>query len=300
MSTSAESEVLRHMYCGWTARMSARPDMSLEELRDLFEQWHRASREPEEVTYKSDVLASLDTIWAYPKDCDRSKVVLFFHGGGFSVGSPESHRKFAAHLAKQLGVATAILDYRRAPEHQFPAQLEDATRAYSDLLERGYAPQNVTFAGDSAGGNLSIVSALKLRDNKVSLPGSVIVFSPWLDMEHVAKTLETNGSADALVNKAIAQAMSDRYLGDRALATHPLANPLKASFGGFPRLHISVGSAEGLLDNSLDLSRIAKDDGVDVTLSIVQNMQHVFVILAGRASEADDELRRVASWFKRG
>ena len=133
----------------------------------------------------------------------------------------------------------------------------------------------------------------------MALPSSVIVFSPWLDMEHIGLTLETNHATDALVSKAILQGMSGMFLGETGSRTDPLANPLKADYTGFPRLYINAGSAETLLDNAQDLARIAKAAGVNVTLSVVDGMQHVFPFLAGRAPEADDELRRIAQWFKR-
>jgi monoterpene epsilon-lactone hydrolase len=139
---------------------------------------------------------------------------------------------------------------------------------------------------------------LKLRQEGVPLPGAVIAFSPWLDMEHVGRTLETNAATDALVSKAILQAMSGMFLGEKGSRTDPLANPLKADYKGLPRLYVNAGAVETLLDNAQDLTRIAKAAGVDVTLSVVDGMQHVFPVLAGRAREADDELRRIAAWFR--
>ena len=169
---------------------------------------------------------------------------------------------------------------------------------YRELLARGFKAQDMTTSGDSAGANLAIATVLKLRDDAIVLPGAVIVFSPWLDMEQIGTTLETNHATDALVNKAILQGMTGMFLGETGSRTNPLANPLKASYQGFPRLYIAVGSAEALLDNATDLARLSRDAGVNVTLSVVDGMQHVFPILAGRASEADKELGRVAEWFK--
>jgi acetyl esterase/lipase len=278
--------------------MAANPAMGIADLRGLFDEWHQPTLEPEGVTYKSDTVAGVEAIWAMPVDADPKKVILYTHGGGFAVGSAASHRKLAGHLAKHLGVTAVVLDYRRAPEHPFPAQLEDATAVYRELLARGFTAQNITTSGDSAGGNLAIATVLKLRDDGVALPGAVIAFSPWLDMEHVGKTLQPNAATDALVSKAVLEAMSGMYLGEQGSRTNPLANPLKASYTGFPRLYITAGSLETLLDNATDLAGIAKAAGVAVTLSVVDGMQHVFPCLAGRAVEADDEMRRVAQWFK--
>jgi acetyl esterase/lipase len=298
MKPSSEADFLRALYQGWSDRMAANPAMGIADLRGLFDEWHQPTLEPEGVTYKSDTVAGVEAIWAMPVDADPKKVILYTHGGGFAVGSAASHRKLAGHLAKHLGVTAVVLDYRRAPEHPFPAQLEDATAVYRELLARGFTAQNITTSGDSAGGNLAIATVLKLRDDGVALPGAVIAFSPWLDMEHVGKTLQTNAATDALVSKAVLEAMSGMFLGETGSRTNPLANPLKASYTGFPRLYITAGSLETLLDNATDLAGIAKAAGVDVTLSVVDGMQHVFPCLAGRAVEADDEMRRVAQWFK--
>lgn len=298
MNTSSEADFLRALYQSWTDRMTANPNLTIADLRSLFDEWHQPTLEPEGVTYRSDVVAGVESIWALPVGADSSKVILYTHGGGFAVGSAASHRKLAGHLAKQLGVTAVVIDYRRAPEHPFPAQIEDATAVYRELLERGFKAQNITTSGDSAGGNLAIATVLKLRDDGIALPGSVIAFSPWLDMEHIGKTLETNHATDALVSKAVLQGMSGMFLGETGSRTDPLANPLKASYQGFPRLYIAAGSLETLLDNATDLAQISKAAGGDVTLSVVDGMQHVFPILAGRAREADDELSRVSKWFE--
>jgi len=278
--------------------MAANPQLTIADLRDLFDEWHQPTLEPEGVTYKSDLLAGVEGIWALPQGADTNKVILYTHGGGFAVGSSASHRKLAGHLAKHLGIPAVVIDYRRAPEHPFPAQIQDSTAVYKELLARGFKAADITTSGDSAGGNLAISTVLKLRQDGVPLPGAVIAFSPWLDMEHVGKTLDSNAATDALVSKAILQAMSGMFLGEKGSRNDPLANPLKADYTGFPRLYVNAGGAETLLDNAQDLASSAKAAGVSVTLSVVAGMQHVFPFLAGRAVEADDELRRIAAWFK--
>jgi monoterpene epsilon-lactone hydrolase len=298
--SQSPAEFLKTLYQSWTDRMAANPAMNLSDLRSLFEEWHRPTLEPEDVSYRHEAIGGVEAIWAIPLDADRSKVILYTHGGGFAVGSAASHRKLAGHLAKELGVTALAVDYRRAPEHPFPAQISDMTAVYSELLRRGFAPRKLATAGDSAGGNLAISTVLKLREDGIALPGAVIVFSPWLDMEHIGPTLTSNAATDALVQKGILEGMSGMYLGDSVARTNPLANPLKADYRGFPRLYINAGGAETLLDNATELARIASAAGVDTTLSVVDGMQHVFPCLAGRASEADDEIRRIAKWFSAG
>jgi acetyl esterase/lipase len=298
MGISPEADYLRALYQSWSDRMAANPALTIADLRSLFDEWHLPTLEPEDVSYKSEALAGVECIWALPQGADAKKVILYTHGGGFAVGSAASHRKLAGHLAKHLGVTALVLDYRRSPEHPFPAQLEDATAVYKALLARGVKAQDIVTSGDSAGGNLAISTVLKLRQDGVPLPGAVVAFSPWLDMEQVGKTLETNAATDVLVSRGILQGMTGMFLGENGSRVDPLANPLKADYTGFPRLYIDAGAIETLLDNAQDLARIAESAGVDVTLSVVDGMQHVFPMLAGRAVEADDELRRIAKWFK--
>ena len=298
MGLSTQPDFLRALYQSWSDRMAANPALTIADLRSLFDEWHQPTLEPEGVTYKSDALAGVEGVWVLPHGTDPKKVILYTHGGGFAVGSSASHRKMAGHLAKHLGVTAVVIDYRRAPEYPFPAQIEDSTVVYKELLRRGYRAGDLVTSGDSAGGNLAISTVLKLRQEGAPLPGAVIVFSPWLDMEHVGETLQTNAATDALVGKAILEGMSGMFLGEKGSRIDPLANPLKASYKGFPRLYVNAGSAETLLDNAQDLARIARNDGVSVTLSVVDGMQHVFPFLAGRAAEADDELGRIAHWFK--
>lgn len=294
-----EADFLRALYQDWSERMAADPEMSVPMLRSLFDGWHQVTREPEDVTYREEVLAGVPGIWCLPAGADDQQVLLYTHGGGFITGSAASHRKVAGHVAKALGVTAIVLDYRRAPEQPFPAQLEDSTAVYGELLDRGYQPQNITTIGDSAGGNLAVATVLKLRDDGVALPGSVIAFSPWLDMEHLGETLVSKEATDALVNKSLLEAMSAGFLGETASPTDPLANPLYADYAGFPRLYINAGSFETLVDNATRLAERARAAGVDVTLNVVEGQQHVFPMLAGRALVADDEIQRIAQWYRR-
>jgi acetyl esterase/lipase len=225
-------------------------------------------------------------------------VIVYTHGGGFAVGSADSHRKMAGHLAKELGVISVILHYRRAPEHPFPAQLEDAVAAYKALLEQGYEPAKILTAGDSAGGNLAVASVLKMRELGLPLPGGVIAYSPWLDMAMRGPSLETNAETDALVGKPILEAMAGMFLGEETNPLNPLANPLENDFSGYPPLYINAGGAETLLSDSERLYKKAKEQGVNATLSVVDGMQHVFPALSGRAPEATEELGRIAAWYK--
>ena len=180
---------------------------------------------------------------------DSSRVIVYTHGGGFAVGSADSHRKLAGHLAKALGVTAVVLHYRRAPEHPFPAQIEDAVATYNALLDKGFDAKKISTAGDSAGGDLAIASVLRMRDLRLPLPGCVIAFSPWLDMALRGATLETNSATDALVSRGSSRGHGWACsLAARRIRRDPLANPLENDFKGFPPLYITAGGAETLLE----------------------------------------------------
>ncbi len=299
MAISQEAETLRALYQSWTDQMVADPDLTILNLRSMFDEWGQPALEPEEVSYKSDHVGGVEAIWAFPAGADASRVIIYTHGGGFAVGSADSHRKMAGHLAKALGVTAVVLHYRRAPEHPFPAQIEDAVAAYKALLAQGFEPKNVLTAGDSAGGNLAVASVLKFRDLGLPLPGAVVAYSPWLDMALRGETLETNAATDALVGKALLEGMRAMFLGDKTDPLDKLANPLENDFTGFPPLYIACGGAETLQSDSERLYAKAKAQGVNAALSVVPGMQHVFPALSGRAPEANQELARIAAWYRK-
>jgi epsilon-lactone hydrolase len=298
-TTSAESDALRALYADWTEIIATTPELTTRLFRAIFDEWHHVTREPEDVTYREETVGGVPGIWALPIGADTSQVLLYFHGGGFAVGSASSHRKLAAHVAKQLGVTAFVLDYRRAPEHPHPAQVEDGVAAFTALVERGVAPADITTIGDSAGGNLAIAVPLALREQGGALPGRVIAFSPWLDMENLGETLKTNAATDALVTEVLLEGMIAGVLAEgRVDPRTPLANPLHADFTGFPRLYLNAGSVETLVDNATRVAAKAEAAGVDVTLTVAEGMQHVYPFMAGNAPEADEEIAAIAAWYR--
>jgi monoterpene epsilon-lactone hydrolase len=296
---SLEGDALRVLYADWSGILAGTPELTMRLLRSIFDEWHQPTREPEDVTYREETVGGVPGIWALPIGADHSKVLLYTHGGGFAVGSAASHRKLAGHVAKALGVSAFVLDYRRAPEHPHPAQVEDGVAVFMALTEHGIAAADITTIGDSAGGNLAVAIPLALRERGLPLPGRVIAFSPWLDMECNGESLVTNADTDALITVPLLEGMIAGVLaGGDIDPTIALANPLYADFAGFPRLYINAGGAEALLDNATRLAERAKAAGVDVTLSIADGMQHVFPFLAGNAPEADDEIAEIAAWYR--
>ncbi len=287
---------LRDLYLDWSNLMATK-ELDMRLFRSIFDEWHQPTVEPEGVSYKEETVGGVPGIWAFPEGADRSKVMIYTHGGGFAVGSASSHRKLAAHVAKAVGATAFVLDYRLAPEHPHPAQVEDGVAVFHALVERGIAPESITTVGDSAGGNLAIGIALALRDEGAPLPGAVVVFSPWLDMENAGETLVSNDATDALITVPLLEGMIAGRLGGGTSPDDPLANPLYADLTGFPRLYINAGSLESLLDNATRLHERASAAGVDVVLNITPGQQHVYPFLAGRDPAVDAELRAIGAWL---
>ncbi len=297
--TIAESDALRALYADWTDILTNTPGLTVRLFRSIFDEWHQPTREPEDVTYREDTVGGVPGIWTLPVGADTSQVLLYAHGGGFAVGSASSHRKLAGHVAKALGVTSFVMDYRRAPEHPHPAQVEDGVAAFAGLTERGIAAADITTIGDSAGGNLAVAIPLALKEKGLPLPGRVIAFSPWLDMENAGESLVTNADTDALVTAPLLETMIAGVLAEGEIdPTTPLANPLYADLTDLPRLYMNAGAVETLVDNATRLAEKAEAAGVDVTTSIVPDMQHVFPFMAGNASEADDEIAAIATWYR--
>ena len=291
------ADYLRALYQDWTDRMGANPDMTVTDLRALFGEWESATLEAVDVSYKSGQMGGVSGVWAYPAGGDRNKVLLYTHGGGFVVGSSSTHRKLAGHVAKALGVTAFVLDYRLAPEHPFPAQVDDAVAVFNGLVASGIAAKNITTIGDSAGGNLAVATVLRLRQLESETPGAVIAFSPWVDMEMTGGSLESKAALDVLVQRPILEGMRGMFLGETTPTDHPIASPLLSEYQDYPPLYLNAGSDETLLDDAIRLHEKARSAGVNSTLSVVEGMQHVFPFLAGRAPEADEEIKRIADWY---
>lgn len=294
---TAYPNALKDLFTKMTARTAANPAMDLDTLRNMLDELGTLSAEPTDVTYADVDADGISAILATPVGASAEHVIVYTHGGGFVTNSSYSHRKLAAHLAKAAGTHALVVDYRLAPENPYPAQIEDMVRVHRWLRANGYAPERTATAGDSAGGNLAISTVLKLRELGEPLPGAVIGFSPWLDMECSGKTLESNADSDALVSRDMAQMMAGMYLGEAA-PTDPLANPLCADLAGLPPVFVSAGEAETLMDNAERFGEQARTAGVDATVELQPGQQHVYQFMAGRSAEADETIGNAARWLR--
>lgn len=282
------------------ALLAALPDpdssRSLEQARLASDAWAIATTDPADVTYEAVDADGVPGEWLVPAGAGSERAFLYLHGGGYCQGSIVSHRKLAGHLAKAAGMRGLIVDYRLAPEHPFPAALDDALAAFAFLLEGGYEAHRTGIAGDSAGGGLALATALALREADLPAPGGLVLLSPWTDLACTGDSLTGNLGKDLLIHLGDDSPGIGWYAGDNDLRA-PLISPLYADYANFPPFIVHVGAHEVLLDDSTRLAERAREAGCDVTLEIWPEMQHVFQIAAGNVPESDASVSKLGAWL---
>jgi monoterpene epsilon-lactone hydrolase len=300
-----QTNIVNKLYLDWAAALAENPEMTLEEWRDIESRhgWVVLTTEPGGVDYLETRIGAdaggVPALWVVPKGSAEDRVVLCLHGGGFVTGSMYTHRKLFGHLAKAVGARALVPNYRLAPEHVHPAQLEDAVAAYRWLLDQGIKANHIALAGDSAGGGLVLSTLLRVREQGLSLPAAALPFSPWVDMELGGGTILSNEGKDLLFQtKAMVEGLVSLFLGKGGNRRDPHASPLYANLSGLPPVYIQVGDQELLLDDSRRLANYAKKAGVDVRLDVFPGQQHTFQANAGRIPEADEAIRRLADWVR--
>jgi epsilon-lactone hydrolase len=217
--------------------------------------------------------------WVRHPRSDNRRAVLYLHGGAYAVGSAATFREFASRLAAACGAPVLALDYRLAPEHPFPAALEDATAAWDHLLGTGLDPASVALVGDSAGGGLALATTMSLRDKGQALPGALVCFSPWTDLTASGLSVTDNAPRDPFLVAHLLASAAESYTG-AADPTNPLISPLFGNFTGLPPLLIHVGTTEVLLSDSTRFAEKAIAAGVDTTLRCWEDAAHIFHLLA--------------------
>ncbi|TWB98086.1 acetyl esterase/lipase [Bradyrhizobium macuxiense] len=261
-------ERLRAIYRGWTRETS---------VAQMRSDWDEAFADcPVPVTCQRVSAGGVDGEWLVPSDAPRDKAILYFHGGGFRIGSVASHRDLAGRIANASGCRVLSINYRLAPEHRFPAALDDALTAYQYLCDLGLRPADIAFAGDSAGGNLVLAAMLAARDRGLPLAAAGALMSPWTDLAATGASYKSRAEADPIHQRAMILALARNYLGKDGDVGDPLASPLYADLTGLPPLLVQVGDRETVRDDSTELVAKAKAVGVDVELQVWDGMIHVF------------------------
>jgi monoterpene epsilon-lactone hydrolase len=235
--------------------------------------------------------------WTLTPEADPKRVVLFLHGGAYISGSIATHRHLVAQIGRVARARTFALDYRLAPEHPFPAALEDALTGYRFLLSEGYVPEHIALAGESAGGGLVLAMLVSLRQIGLALPACAWLSSPWTDLEMTGASMESKADVDPLIQKPYLYESAAAYLNGADPRT-PLASPLYADLNGLPPMLIHVGTAETLLDDSVRLARRAAQADLRVTLDIWPDMIHAWSLFYQQLDAGQQALASVGTFLQ--
>ncbi|HXW84446.1 MAG TPA: alpha/beta hydrolase [Candidatus Binataceae bacterium] len=230
--------------------------------------------------------------WISAPGAATDRAILYLHGGGYVVGSINTHRAMIARIARASNARALALDYRLAPEHPFPAAVNDTVAAYRWLLAQKIKPQKIVVAGDSAGGGLTLAALVAIRDASLPMPAGAVPISPWTDLEGTGASVRTRAARDPMVTSENLAGSAKQYYASHS-PRDPLVSPLYADFRGFPPLLIQVGDAEILLDDATRVAERAKAAGVQVDLEVWDDMVHVWHVFAKILPEGQQAIDRV-------
>ncbi|MCV7030052.1 alpha/beta hydrolase fold domain-containing protein [Mycobacterium sherrisii] len=285
-------------FFGALSARSANPNFELGTVRDIIETMHVATTEPEGVSYAEVDAGGVQALWCIPADSDPDRVLLHNHMGGTVVTSMYSDRKAAAHIAKAAGARALVLNFRRSPEHKFPAQIEDVRAAYDWLLQKGYRPENIASVGHSIGGNFAVGLAIALRDEGAALPGAIVSISPWVDLTLANETYTTNSDRDRLLSRPLAEFFRSCWLDGTGVShDDPRVSLIEADLSGLPPIAVYWGSDEVLAGEDAEFARRAEAAGNEVLVREVEGGQHSFIIGAGWVPEVDDAIAEIGKWL---
>lgn len=263
-------------------------------LREDFDTVLAAVPVPGHIQFTDSTRGGVPVIESHTPETDSTRCLISLHGGAYAAGSAAGYRPLYGSLAEQAGVRGIGVDYRLAPEHPFPAALDDVLAVYTDLLESSFDPGSIAFAGDSAGGGLAIAALVAIAEAGLPRPGCAVVLSPWVDLECGNDSMHSRADLDPSLSAAALEIRARDYLGSQNPVTAPSAHPLHADLAGLPPLHIQVGSAEILLDDATRLAARAGAAHVHTELEIWPHMMHVFQNFGFLLDEARTALARAA------
>ncbi|MFJ8336817.1 alpha/beta hydrolase [Streptomyces sp. NPDC094437] len=257
--------------------------------RDVFHAMMTSIPLPPDVTTVDGLLGEIPVVTVDTPGSDPDRVLLYFHGGAYVVGSAATAAGLAADVSRRAGARAVCVDYRLAPEHPFPAAVDDAVAAYRALLDEGVPAERIAFVGESAGGGLTVAALVALRDAGLPRPASAAVFSPWADLTVSGASATGKAALDPALTAEVLRTRARDYLGATA-AKEPLASPVFADLTGLPPLLVQVGSHEILLDDAVRLAARAGADDVHVELQVWPEVPHVFQAFAAVLDDAVDAL----------
>jgi monoterpene epsilon-lactone hydrolase len=275
------------------------PGLDLAVIRDIVETHHLASAEPEGVTYAEVDAGGVPALWAIPSGADPDRALLHFHFGGSVAASMHSDRKAAGHIAKAAGMRSLVVDFRLAPKHPFPAQLDDVETAYRWLLAQGYEPKHIGSTGHSVGGTLAVMLPLRLLANGEPTPGAVLSISPWSDLTLQYAALDSNADNDKMLSRSVLELFRGAWHQDPATTfTDPQVSIVNADLTGLPPTAVHWGEHEILADDGVALGRRLAECNVTSEAHPMPEGQHSFIMAAGRVPEVDQAIAQMGGWLR--
>ena len=287
-------ERVRYTYRNWGRNTS---------VASMREDWDRLFEVPALPGERDSVdIDGVPGLWVVAPNAGSRNVVLYFHGGGFQLGSTRSHAELMGGISGSAGCRVLGIDYRLAPEHRFPAALDDARRAWAWLLAQGFPPSAVALAGDSAGGNLVLALLLDLARNGAEMPACGVAMSAWTDLTASGEAYESRAQSDPIHQRPMIRALAQNYLGDGGDPTSPLASPLfaeEADLAKLPPLLLQVGDRETVLSDSTAFAEKARRAGAKVDLEVWDEMIHVFQQFPNELSEAREAVTTIGNFVRK-
>ena len=267
-------------------------------VRAGFEQLGAMFPVPGDVQCEPIMAGSVKAEWITAPGAAADRAILYLHGGGYVIGSINTHRALAAALSQASKSRVLAIDYRLAPENPHPAAVEDAVASYRWLLKQGLSPKRTAIAGDSAGGGLTVATLVALRDGKDPLPACAVCLSPWVDLEGTGESMTKLAKLDPMVQKDGLLQLAGAYLAGKDART-PLAAPLYANLSGLPPMLIQVGTWETLLDDASRLAERARKAGVEVTYDPWEGMIHVWQLFAPMLDEGKQAIEKIGAFVQK-
>lgn len=284
------------------ALLAAMPDapanaaLSFAERRPGMDAFGDTAPLPEGHAWAAGDIAGRAAEWHTPPGAEAGRIILYLHGGGYCIGSPRSHRGLCAQLAHAAGARAVAPDYRMGPEVPFPGAVDDALAAYRALLDQGFAPGRIVIAGDSAGGGLTLATALAAREAGLPQPAGLFVISPWANLKPTGASYAAKVASDPMITAAALDDFAAAYLAGAAV-TNPLASPALADFTGLAPILIHVGSEEALLSDSIAVAERAGLAGTPVTLEVWPEMIHVWHAFYGALAAGRLAIAGAGTWI---
>ena len=281
--------------------LQARPEPenpTVAEMRERIGGLEKFLPTPADATRRAVQADGVPCEWVAAPGAAADRAILYLHGGGYAIGSIGTHRTLGYHLSRAAGAQVLMVDYRLAPEHPYPAAVDDAVTAWRWLLKQGGKPGRSAIAGDSAGGGLAVATMLKLRELGEPLPACAFLSSPWTDLAATGASVKANQAVDPTVKVRYLDWFAGLYL-DGADPKSPLASPLHADLAGLPPMLVHAGSVEILRDDATRLAERAREAGVEVECEIWPDMLHVWHLFAPMLSEGREALAKAGAFIAR-